>query len=140
MYRGGDAGIGAFAARGIRHGSVIALLLPSTPFYLIAYLAAARLGAVTAGINARYRRTDIGHILRRSGAALLAAVDAVTFFDEDTPRELIAAVLPDILIKGADENMHIERCKPSFQIAPFLQQLGAFRIRGIISGALPILL
>ena len=34
--------------------------------------------------------------------AALAAVDAVTFFDEDTPRELIAAVLPDILIKGAD--------------------------------------
>ena len=29
-------------------------------------------------------------------------VDAVTTFDEDTPRELIAAVLPDILIKGAD--------------------------------------
>jgi D-glycero-beta-D-manno-heptose 1-phosphate adenylyltransferase len=35
-------------------------------------------------------------------AAALAAVDAVTFFDEDTPRELIAALLPDILIKGAD--------------------------------------
>lgn len=35
-------------------------------------------------------------------AAALQAVDAVTFFDEDTPRELIAEVLPDILIKGAD--------------------------------------
>jgi rfaE bifunctional protein nucleotidyltransferase chain/domain len=35
-------------------------------------------------------------------AAALEAVDAVTFFDEDTPRELIAALLPDILIKGAD--------------------------------------
>ena len=35
-------------------------------------------------------------------AAALEAVDAVTFFDEDTPRELIAEVLPDILIKGAD--------------------------------------
>jgi rfaE bifunctional protein nucleotidyltransferase chain/domain len=35
-------------------------------------------------------------------AAALEAVDAVTFFDEDTPRELIAGVLPDILIKGAD--------------------------------------
>src|SRR5260370_41286290 len=35
-------------------------------------------------------------------ACALAAVDAVTFFDEDRPRELIAAVLPDILIKGAD--------------------------------------
>ncbi len=32
----------------------------------------------------------------------LHAVDAVTLFDEDTPRELIAAVLPDVLIKGAD--------------------------------------
>lgn len=32
----------------------------------------------------------------------LAAVDAVTLFDEDTPRELISAVLPDVLVKGAD--------------------------------------
>lgn len=35
-------------------------------------------------------------------AAGLQAVDAVTLFDEDTPVELIAAVLPDILVKGAD--------------------------------------
>jgi rfaE bifunctional protein nucleotidyltransferase chain/domain len=35
-------------------------------------------------------------------ASNLAAVDAVTLFDEDTPRELIAALLPDILVKGAD--------------------------------------
>lgn len=35
-------------------------------------------------------------------ACALEAVDAVTTFDEDTPRDLIAAVLPDILIKGAD--------------------------------------
>ena len=32
----------------------------------------------------------------------LASVDIVAFFDEDTPRELIAEVLPDILVKGAD--------------------------------------
>jgi len=35
-------------------------------------------------------------------ASALAAVDAVTLFDEDTPRELIAEVLPDVLVKGAD--------------------------------------
>ncbi len=35
-------------------------------------------------------------------ALALEAVDAVTLFDEDTPRELIAAVLPDVLIKGSD--------------------------------------
>lgn len=32
----------------------------------------------------------------------LECVDAVTAFDEDTPRELIAALLPDILAKGGD--------------------------------------
>jgi D-glycero-beta-D-manno-heptose 1-phosphate adenylyltransferase len=35
-------------------------------------------------------------------AASLSAVDAVVFFDEETPRELIAEVLPDVLVKGAD--------------------------------------
>ena len=39
---------------------------------------------------------------RAAVAAELEAVDAVTFFDEDTPRELIALVLPDVLVKGAD--------------------------------------
>ena len=34
--------------------------------------------------------------------AALEAVDAVAFFDDDTPRELIVKVLPDILVKGAD--------------------------------------
>jgi len=32
----------------------------------------------------------------------LAAVDYVTFFDEPTPRELIARLLPDVLVKGGD--------------------------------------
>ena len=32
----------------------------------------------------------------------LEAVDAVTVFDEPTPRELVAALVPDILVKGGD--------------------------------------
>jgi rfaE bifunctional protein nucleotidyltransferase chain/domain len=39
---------------------------------------------------------------RAEMAGELEAVDAVVLFDEDTPRELIAAVLPDVLVKGAD--------------------------------------
>lgn len=35
-------------------------------------------------------------------ALALEAVDAVTLFDDETPRALIAAVLPDVLVKGAD--------------------------------------
>ena len=32
----------------------------------------------------------------------LAAVDHLIVFDDDTPRSLIAALLPDVLVKGAD--------------------------------------
>jgi D-glycero-beta-D-manno-heptose 1-phosphate adenylyltransferase len=34
--------------------------------------------------------------------AALEVVDYVTVFDESTPRELIAALLPDVLVKGGD--------------------------------------
>jgi rfaE bifunctional protein nucleotidyltransferase chain/domain len=41
----------------------------------------------------------------KSRALLLAAlviVDAVVIFEEDTPRDLITAVMPDVLVKGGD--------------------------------------
>jgi D-beta-D-heptose 7-phosphate kinase/D-beta-D-heptose 1-phosphate adenosyltransferase len=34
--------------------------------------------------------------------AALACVDYVTIFDEPTPREIITALLPDVLVKGGD--------------------------------------
>jgi len=34
--------------------------------------------------------------------AALSSVDYVTVFDEDSPRRLIAEVLPDVLVKGGD--------------------------------------
>ena len=39
---------------------------------------------------------------RAEMAGQLESVDAVVLFDEETPRELIAALLPDVLVKGAD--------------------------------------
>jgi rfaE bifunctional protein nucleotidyltransferase chain/domain len=39
---------------------------------------------------------------RAAVLAALAVVDYVCLFDEDTPYELIRAVVPDILVKGAD--------------------------------------
>lgn len=43
------------------------------------------------------REDDRAYVL-----AGLGCVDAVTFFDEDTPADLIAALLPDVLVKGGD--------------------------------------
>ncbi len=42
---------------------------------------------------------------RAAVLAGLASVDAITAFDSDTPRALIAALLPDVLVKGGDYAM-----------------------------------
>lgn len=43
---------------------------------------------------------------RANVLAALAVVDYVCLFSEDTPFELIQAIVPDILVKGADWSMH----------------------------------
>lgn len=79
----------------------------------VAYLAAARAegAALIVGVNsdASARRLGKGPGRpvnpdrdRAFVLAGLASVDAVTLFDEDTPRDLIAALEPDVLAKGAD--------------------------------------
>lgn len=47
-------------------------------------------------------RPVVGEEDRAYVLAGLACIDAVTLFDEDTPAELIAALLPDVLVKGGD--------------------------------------
>lgn len=79
----------------------------------VRYLAAARDAGdlLVVGVNsdASVRRLSKGperplvaEAARAEVLAALAAVDWVTVFDEDTPAELIAAILPDVLVKGAD--------------------------------------
>jgi D-glycero-beta-D-manno-heptose 1-phosphate adenylyltransferase len=78
----------------------------------ITYLAkAAELGdKLIIGLNAdasvkRIKGEDRPVNDQNSRAMLLAAlffVDAVVVFEEDTPQQLIAALLPDVLVKGAD--------------------------------------
>ena len=48
-----DAVASGMWARGVRTGDVVGLLLPSGPFYAVAYAAAAKIGAITAGVNDR---------------------------------------------------------------------------------------
>ncbi len=48
------------------------------------------------------RRPIVPEQERARLVAALRAVDAVTLFDDDTPRRLIEALVPDVLVKGAD--------------------------------------
>ena len=45
-------------------------------------------------INPEHERAEV--------LAALVSVDAVVIFDEETPHEIITAIQPDVLVKGAD--------------------------------------
>jgi D-beta-D-heptose 7-phosphate kinase/D-beta-D-heptose 1-phosphate adenosyltransferase len=79
----------------------------------VALLEAARAagGALVVGVNsdASARRLGkgadrplVGEADRARVLAALACVDCVVLFDDDTPLELIRALRPDVLVKGAD--------------------------------------
>ena len=60
--------------------------------------------------------------------AALAMVDFVTLFDEDTPAELIEALVPDVLVKGGDYSMDrivgrqtVEAAGGVVRIIPFVE-------------------
>ena len=103
----------------------------------VAYLdAARRLGdALVVGVNtdASVRRLKgegrplVPEDARALVLAGLASVDAVTLFAEDTPRELLAELLPDVLVKGGDYALHevvgrqeVEAAGGRVEIIPFL--------------------
>ncbi len=47
-------------------------------------------------------RPFVGQSDRAALVAALESVDCVTLFDEDTPAALVAALQPDVLVKGGD--------------------------------------
>ncbi len=76
------------------------------------YLAAARAegDALIVGVNSDRSvraikgpsRPIMPELERAELLAALACVDAATIFDEDTPADIIRAIQPDVLVKGAD--------------------------------------
>ncbi len=80
-------------AAGIRPGDVVALTLPSTTPYVLAYLGAAKAGAVTAGVNPRLSPPERDAILALADPALVVS-DAAALDDLARP-ERAAPLVPD---------------------------------------------
>ncbi|CAN5273432.1 linear/branched/unsaturated fatty acid:CoA ligase LbuL [soil metagenome] len=57
--------------RGVRRGDVVAIMLPSSADFAVAYAAAVQLGAVATGVNTRLGPAEYAGILERSGAAIV---------------------------------------------------------------------
>jgi long-chain acyl-CoA synthetase len=62
---------------GIKQGDVIALLLPNSFQYVIAFYAAAKIGAIPTGINPTYKPLEVLHHLEITGAKSLVTLDAL---------------------------------------------------------------
>ncbi|MER5625248.1 AMP-binding protein [Streptosporangium sp. NPDC002544] len=58
------------AARGVRRGDRVAVMLPNGIGFPVAWLAIAKLGAVIVPVNPGYRSADLAHVIGDSGAVL----------------------------------------------------------------------
>ncbi|MEY2461765.1 MAG: hypothetical protein QOG30_3595 [Acidimicrobiaceae bacterium] len=56
---------------GVTEGDVVALVLPQMPEYFVAYIAASRIGAITAGVNARLSAPEQAAVLATAGAKIV---------------------------------------------------------------------
>lgn len=78
-----EAFAGALQQRfGIGKGSRVALLLPNTPFFVIAYYGILRAGGTVVNCNPLYTTSELSHIVAHSRADLLITLDLTQLFDK----------------------------------------------------------
>jgi len=80
------------ARRGIGLGDVVALGFPPGPEYIVSYVAAAKLGAISAGVNDRLSTRERDAVLDVAGARLVLAPD------EFSPAPSADALLRDLRV------------------------------------------
>ena len=74
---------GALQARyGIKKGSRVALLLPNTPFYVIAYYAVLKAGGIVVNCNPLYTVHELTHICSNAGAEVLVTLDLKQIYEK----------------------------------------------------------
>jgi acyl-CoA synthetase (AMP-forming)/AMP-acid ligase II len=104
---------------GVRAGDRIALRLPSGTSYLLAYAAAAKLGAAVAGINSGLASAEQNKLVELADPALvLDSVDAVLALEEhagsaqvpDLPAD--PARLAALVFTTEPAGCHEQRCSP----------------------------
>jgi acyl-CoA synthetase (AMP-forming)/AMP-acid ligase II len=101
-----DEAAAGLARRGVRAGQVVALVLPSTPDYLVAYGAVAKLGAIAAGVNPRLappERTALVNQVAVADHALVTAPLADGMSIDCPAFEVTVADHVDGLLRGLRE-------------------------------------
>jgi Acyl-CoA synthetases (AMP-forming)/AMP-acid ligases II len=89
---------------GVTKGTRVALMLPNTPFYPIAYYAVLRAGGTVVNCNPLYTVHELAHITANAGADLMITLDLKQIFDKAEKlveaghvKSVIACHFPDAL-------------------------------------------
>ncbi|MGV3576825.1 MAG: long-chain-fatty-acid--CoA ligase [Devosia sp.] len=67
---------------GVKKGSRVALMLPNTPFYPIAYYGVLRAGGTVVNCNPLYTVPELSHITKNAGADILITLDLKQIFEK----------------------------------------------------------
>lgn len=87
---------GGLRTLGVERGDRVASFLPNGVLPVEVLLASARLGAVTVGVNTRYRADDLRHVLERARPRVLVSAEA--FLDIDYPA-IVAGALDGLVAR-----------------------------------------
>lgn len=98
LDRVSDEVAAGLARRGVGPGDVVALVLPTAVEYPLCYLAAAKLGAVTAGVNTRLPPLQQAALLERVAPALTIAAAPSELPDDGRSVVLAPAATPEAVL------------------------------------------
>jgi acyl-CoA synthetase (AMP-forming)/AMP-acid ligase II len=111
-----DRAVDGFAAtlldRGVRHGDVVVLMLPSSTKFAVCYLGALRVGAITSAINLRLGAQETASIIARTEPVLTVLGDGASLPPGPDPGRVLAVEeLKDAF--AADPPSKLPRLRPS---------------------------
>ncbi|HME51748.1 MAG TPA: class I adenylate-forming enzyme family protein [Candidatus Lokiarchaeia archaeon] len=106
---------------GVRKGDVVAIMLPNSINYIVAYLASLKIGAVAAGVNPQYMPVELLHELSIIDAKVFVMMDALYIAGPNTElpktnvKYLISTNLLDFVTAGPGIFEAIRSKIPDFQ-------------------------
>ena len=119
----------ALATLGFGHGDVVGIHMPNIPQYVIALLAASKLGVTVSGISAMLAPAELARQIEDANIKLLFSLDSMA---EATVGALenLPACLTDVIVSAADDFLQTEKTD-----IPNLGQVNCHSFMDIISSA-----
>ena len=113
--RAADGVAGLLATLGVVRGSVVCLVLPSSADYMVCYAAAARLGAITSGINPRLGDGEVRSILDRTRPVVTVTDDGAR--PPDGPAGTVVTRADALAAAGGPPPLTLPELEPTDPVA-----------------------